>query len=150
MATTGDVAEVRATLEGFRTKEPPLRCGEPMRSWYVKYTSVVVDFLLTLPDERLDDWENLFTALYELTGMGFHHFAEPDVRTEDQAWFRVDPWEHVLYSRHYSLLPEGVDVFDFVGDYLAFIIYLGRERIIAREVCRELYRRYCGLLRRAA
>jgi hypothetical protein len=150
MATAGEAERVRTQLKGLRGKAPPLRCGEPMRSWYVKYTSVVVDFMLTLPDERLGDWENVFTALYELTGMGFHHFAEADVRTEDQAWFRVDPWEHVLYSRHYSLLPEGVDVFDFVADYLAFVVYLGRERIIAREVCRELYRRYSGLLRCAA
>jgi len=116
----------------------------------MKYTALVVEFMLTLPDERLVHWDVLFTALYEFSGVGFHHFAQDDVRTEDQAWFRVDPWEHMLFARLYTQNPDTVDPRSFAADYLAFIIYLGRERVLAREVCRALYQRYSDLLRMAA
>jgi hypothetical protein len=149
MSNRAKTERARAELMRLRGKEPP-KCGEPMRTWYAKYTALVVELMLTLPDERLADWRNLFTALYELAGMGFHHFARPGVTTEDEAWSRVDPWEHMLFSYLYSRLPKGVDARSFAVEYMMFIVYLGRERIVAREVCQALYERYSGLLRMAA
>lgn len=142
----------RRMLQSYKGRPPQNPCTEAMRWWHLKYTALICDYMCEeLADERLLEWVTVFTALHELVGMGYRHFEDADVVTEEQAWRRVDAGEHVAFCRQHSLNPPGTDPSDFLGEYRAFLAFLGDQAVISPAVVERLRDRYAAVcLRRAA
>ncbi len=136
----------REELRSYQGKEPRWPLPEPDRSWYIKYVGLIVDFMCEeVSDERLLRWEDVFTAIYELTGTALGHFHDSDVVTEGQAWASIEPWQHILEACMWGLNPPGTHPMEFLDEYRAFIQFLGDRGVIANAVSDELAAGYLVL-----